>query len=129
MAITDSDLDLAQYIDHSLLIPTATSEQWEGVTRSFAVSCTYTTMNKEAVSRDLILYTTMNHMRSFTVYNHEKEAVSRDLLLYTTMIKEAVSGDILLYTTINKEAVSRDLLLYTTMKKSLYHEIYYCIQP
>jgi len=91
------------------------SEQWEGVTRSFAVSCTYTTMNKEAVSRDLILYTTMNHMRSFTVYNHEKEAVSRDLLLYTTMIKEAVSRDILLYTTINKEAVSRDLLPYKTM--------------
>jgi len=29
MAITDSDLDLAQYIDHSLLIPTATSEQLE----------------------------------------------------------------------------------------------------
>jgi hypothetical protein len=27
-------------------------EQWEGVTRSFTVSCTYTTMNKEAVSRD-----------------------------------------------------------------------------
>jgi hypothetical protein len=48
-------------------------EQWEGVTRSFTVSCTYTT--------------------------------------------------------INKEAVSWDLLLYTTMKKSLYHEIYYCIQP
>ena len=27
-------------------------EQWEGVTRSFTVSCTYTTMNKEAVSQD-----------------------------------------------------------------------------
>jgi|APFre7841882654_1041346.scaffolds.fasta_scaffold210751_1 hypothetical protein len=31
-------------------------EQREGVTRSFTVSCTYTTMNKEAVSRDLLLY-------------------------------------------------------------------------
>ncbi len=31
-------------------------EQREGVTRSFTVSCTYTTMNKEAVSQDLLLY-------------------------------------------------------------------------
>jgi len=53
--------------------------------------------------------------RSFTVYNHEKEAVSRDLLMYTTMNKEALSQDLLLYTTMNKEAVSRDLLPYKTM--------------
>jgi len=45
-------------------------------------------------------------MRSFTVYNHEKEPVSRDLLLYTTMNKEAVSRDLLLYKPMNKEAVS-----------------------
>ncbi len=45
MAITDSDLDLAQYIDHSLLIPTATSEQLEAYCQQ-AERCSYSTAKK-----------------------------------------------------------------------------------
>ena len=44
-----------QYFSYCILysVPVPTyHEQWEGVTISFTVSCNYTTMNKEAVSRD-----------------------------------------------------------------------------
>ncbi|MCA2684830.1 MAG: deoxyribose-phosphate aldolase [Microcystis sp.] len=54
MAITDSDLDLAQYIDHSLLIPTATSEQLEAYCQQaeqyrFPTVCVYPAAVKQAV--------------------------------------------------------------------------------
>jgi deoxyribose-phosphate aldolase len=54
MAVTDSDLDLAQYIDHSLLAPTATGEQLEAFCQQadqyrFPTVCVYPSAVKQAV--------------------------------------------------------------------------------
>jgi deoxyribose-phosphate aldolase len=54
MAASDSDLDLAQYIDHSLLAPTATSEQLEACCQQadqyrFPTVCVYPAAVKQAV--------------------------------------------------------------------------------
>jgi len=56
--------------------------------------------------------------RSFTVCIHEKEVVSQDLFLYTTMNKETVSRDILLYTIMKKRHNHKIFTVYIHVHKT-----------
>ena len=62
--------------------------------------------------------------RSFTVCIHEKEVVSQDLFLYTTMNKETVSRDLLLYTIMKKRHNHEIFYCIQPWTKRLYHEIF-----